>query len=177
MEYWIATEVEDIVEAYRKYHAELIGARIACIFKEKASKSDGIPIVGKISKVSERDKVLMTEPYDYRIEIGADAWQELNNAQKEAWVDHLMEHAYGEESDQTGEMTWKMRKAEIRCFPSIIARHGINWMPGLPKLATMPFAQKATATPPSKRTEEGEELLEDGKPTVDEINELMHDLN
>ena len=170
MEYWIATEVEEIVESYRKYHAELIGARIACIFKEKASTSDGIPIVGKISKVPERDKILMTEPYDYRIEVGADAWQELNNAQKDAWIDHLMEHAYGEESDQTGDMAWKLRKAEISCFPSIIARHGIHWMPGLPKLATMPFATKATAVEPKKRECEGEE-------SPSNLDDLISDLH
>lgn len=177
MEYWIATEVEDIVEAYRKYHAELIGARIACIFKEKASTSDGIPIIGKISKVSEKNKVLMAEPYDYMMEIGADAWQELNNAQKEAWVDHLMEHAYGEENDQTGDMAWKLRKAEIRCFPSIIARHGINWMPGLPKLATLPFAKQAQPVAPLKRTEDGDEVLEDNSPSSKDIDDLLEDLN
>jgi len=176
MEYWIATEVEEIVEEYRKYHADLIGARIACIFKEKASTSDGIPIVGKVTKVSSRDKILMQEPYDYRIVVGADAWQELNNAQKEAWVDHLMECAYGEENEKTGEMSWKLRKPEIQCFPCIINRHGINWMPGLPKLATMPFAKKAVGADPVKRTEDGDEPVE--KTTaVDEISELMSDLN
>lgn len=171
MEYWIADEVEEIVGQYLKYHPELIGARIACIFKEKASKSDGIPILGKISKISPRDKVIMAEPYDYRIVIGADAWQELNNAQKEAWVDHLMEHAYGEEDDKTGEMKWKMRKPEIECFPCIIARHGIHWMPGLPKLATLPFATQPAVTEPKTRDEVQDDVSEEN-----DFNELLTDL-
>jgi hypothetical protein len=173
MEYWIADEVAEIVESFRKYHADLIGASIGCIFKEKASKSDGEPIIGKITKVSEKNKILMSEPYDYVIEIGNDAWQELNNAQKEAWVDHLMEHAYGEESEQTGDMSWKMRKPEIQIFPCIISRHGINWMPGLPKLATMPFAQKAVAVDPTKRTAESAEDESDKR----SISDILEDLN
>lgn len=148
-EYWKADEANDIVQAYLKYHADLIGANLVCIFKEKASKSDGQPIVGKISKCSAKYHPLMEEPYDYIIELGADAWAELSNSQKNAWIDYLMEHAYGVESETTGEMSWKLRNPELMVFPSIIHRHGINWMPGLPKIATLNL-QKAEAKAPVK---------------------------
>lgn len=177
MEYWLAVEVEDIIEQYIKYHPELIGATFGCIFKEKASKSDGQPIVGKISKVSDRDKVLMSEPYDYRMEIGYDAWVELNNAQKEAWVDHLLEHAYGEENEKDGSMSWKLRKPEISAFPVILSRHGIHWMPHLAKLAHNPAIKKAIEAA-EELAEEGSEVDEvKDQPTSKDLDDLMQNLN
>lgn len=157
-EFWLADEVEEIKREYIKYHPELIGAKIACIFKEKASKSDGQPIVGKISRCPARYHPLMDEPYDYIIEIGADAWAELNNDQKEAWVDYLLEHAYGVESETTGEMTWKLRVPEIRVFPSIVNRHGLNWMPGLPKIATLNLPDTTAQAPVRRDPSEDEEF-------------------
>lgn len=157
MEYWIADSVLAIVNDYLKFHADLIGANIGCLFKEKASTSDGAVIVGKISKVSEKYKALMSEPYDFMIEIGMDAWKDLDNAQKEAWVDHLMEHAYGEEDDTTGDMKWKMRKPEIQLFPIIINRHGINWQDHLPKVATLPVTVGTIPDEPQVRKSSDDE--------------------
>lgn len=154
-DYWIADEVSDIVQNYMKYHADLIGAKICCVFKEKASKSDGVPIVGKIFKVTSKYQPFMDEPYDYMVEIGADAWADLNMDQREAWVDHLLEHAYGIENERTGEMTWKLRKPELMVFPSTVNRHGLGWKTGLAKIATLQVPQKATATPPKSNTKGG----------------------
>lgn len=151
MDYFEATEVNDIVEQYLKYHPELIGAKIGCIFKEKASTSDGVPIVGKIRKAPKSLTPLMREDYDYIIEVGADAWMELDNSQREAWVDHIMEHAYGEENSQTGEMSWKLRQPEVKAFPCIINRHGIGWMTGLAKLATLNLSKEEEPVEPSVR--------------------------
>lgn len=146
-QFWKAPEVEDIIQRFMQYHPELIGANIACIFKEKASMSDGRPIVGKISKVSPRYQPLMTDSFDYLIEIGSDAWLELDNAQRDAWVDHILEHAYGQENENTGEMAWKLRTPEFVGFPCIINRHGIGWMSGLAKMATINFTDPVAQDP------------------------------
>lgn len=148
--FWKADEVADIVDQYMKYHAELVGARIACVFKEKATMSDGRPLVGKIGKVPPKYQPLMEEEFDYLIEVGADAWAELDNAQKEAWVDHILEHAYGSENEKTGEMAWKLRTPELVGFPCVINRHGVSWMQGLAKIATLSLP-KTTSIDPVKR--------------------------
>lgn len=155
MEYWIADVADAIVNEYLKFHPELIGANIRCIFKEKASTSDGVAIVGKIAKVSDKNKILMIEPYDYIIEIGQDAWTDLNNAQKEAWIDHILEHAYGEEDEKTGDMKWKTRNPDVGFFFNVVNRHGIHWMHNLPKIATLPFARGTEIDPPKKKNEDG----------------------
>jgi hypothetical protein len=152
-EHWVATEAEEIVESYIKYHHDLIGAVIGCVFKEKASKSDGQPIVCKVSKVSPKVKPYMEEPLDYLIEVGADAWQELTQAQKEANIDHILAHCYGEENETTGEMKWKTRRPEIEAFPDVINRHGIHWAPGLPKIETLKIFKQPQTVEPKTRDE------------------------
>lgn len=134
MDYWKASDIETIIDKYRKHHPSLVGAKFACIFREKAQKSGGEPIVGKVRKVSDKYKPLMEEEYDYIMEIGADEWQELSRYEREAWVDHLLEYCYGEEDEETGEMTWKTRRPEIIAFTNVLNRHGVDWNDGLKNL-------------------------------------------
>jgi|AntRauTorckE6833_2_1112554.scaffolds.fasta_scaffold00008_62 hypothetical protein len=147
--YWKAAEAEDIANDYLRYHPDLVGANIAFVFKEKATKSDGRPIVGKSFKVPAKYQPLMeenddgTRGYDFMIVLGADIWTELNNDNKEAWVDFLLEQCYGEE-DKQGNMKWKTRKPEVQAFPVILARHGTNWDQGVNKLSVIDIGRKQT---------------------------------
>jgi hypothetical protein len=134
MDYWKADGVPALIDKYRKFHETLVGAKFACIFREKAQMSDGEPVVGKIRKVSDRYEPMLEESYDYIMEIGADVWQELSASKREAWVDHLLGHCYGEEDEQTGEMTWKTRRPEIVAFADVIDRHGVHWNDSLKQL-------------------------------------------
>lgn len=185
-DYWEADEVKTIVNDFMKYHADLMGAKIGCVFKEKASKSDGVPIVGKITKVPGKYVALMDEDYDFIIEVGADAWADLSSDKREAWIDHLLEHAYGLENDKTGEMSWKLRKPELMAFPCIINRHGLGWKTGLAKLATLNLPDPVAGTGPvrpaskgPKNTEEESETPTNTTPkstTGDSFDDLMSDL-
>lgn len=172
MDYWKANEVEELVNECMKYHPDLVGAEFACVFKEKASSSDGRPIVGKVTKVTNKYKPLLDEDYVYFLEIGADVWMELSDKNRKAWVDYLMEHCYGEEKQTTGEMVWKTRKPEVMGFPSIIRRHGLDWNHGLQKLAHLNLGNEdATSVDPKVREaeEEAEEEDADYDDLLDEL--------
>lgn len=157
--YWKAEEPKNIAQDYLKYHPDLTGARIAYVFKEKATVSDGRPIIGKPFRVPAKYQPLMEEAdngergYDFMLVIGADAWSELNNANKEAWVDYLLEQCYGEEK-KNGEMTWKTRKPEVQAFPVILARHGTNWDQGVNKLSVVDFNNQPKVKEPKVRSNE-----------------------
>jgi hypothetical protein len=161
--HWKSEEAAEIAQTYMQYHPELIGAAIAFVFKEKASKRDGQPIVAKVGKVPPQYACLMEENdegetgYDYIVTIGADAWSELNNSQKAAWLDHCLEQCYGEETD-SGEMRWKMRKPEISTFSIILARHGTQWDTGVNKLRTLQLSDEAQVTEPIVRVQEPTEV-------------------
>jgi hypothetical protein len=141
MEYWKAEEVEEIADRYMKYHSDLVGANVAFIFQEKATKQGGKPLVGRVSKVPLKYRVYMEkgnngEPYDFLITIGYDAWQELNQTAREAWVDYLLEHCYGKEKDD-GSIVWHTRTPEVQVFTTIVNRHGSGWDHDLHRLSTI----------------------------------------
>lgn len=155
--YWKADEAEEIARDYMKYHADLVGASVAFLFKEKASYNDGNPIVGKVSKVPERLRPLMEENssgdlgYDFVIFIGADAWVELSRQNKEAWIDYLLEQCYGEE-DKQGNMKWKIRKPSLQAFPAILSRHGVAWDAGVNHLSVLDLKKSDEVAEPETRT-------------------------
>lgn len=159
MDYWKAEEPEAMATEYLKFHPDLMGAHIAWLFKEKATKSDGRPIVGKPFKVPAKYQPIMEENssgergYDFMIVIGADVWSELRNDQKEAWVDYLLEQCYGEETESTGEMKWKIRKPEVQAFTVILSRHGTNWDEGVNRLSVIDMNKKTKVREPEVRSE------------------------
>ena len=164
-EFWKADEPAEIAQDYLGMHPDLVGANIAFIFKEKASKRDGQPIVGKAMKVPEKYKCLMEETdsgdvgYDFILEFGFDAWQELNANQKAAWVDHCLEMCYGEENT-SGEIVWKLRKPEIAAFSVILQRHGVRWDTGVNKLSVVDLGRHDhVLVEPTTRVQNDEETL------------------
>lgn len=149
-EYWRASEeVTQIADDYLPLHPDLIGAKIAYIFTDRTSFNDGVPIVGKVSKVPERLRPIMErnddgeQGYDFIITIGADTWAELSQANREAWIDYLMEQCYLEE-DKHGNLKTKIRKPSINAFPNILSRHGVAWDQGVNHLSVIDTMKKSS---------------------------------
>jgi hypothetical protein len=167
--YWKAgDDVIEIADRYLPLHTDLVGAHVAFICKEKASKRDGQPIVAKAKKVPTYYKCLMEEQddgekgYDFIIEIGADAWAELSDTQREAWIDHALEHCYGEEN-KSGDLVWKIRKPEISTFGIVLSRHGTRWDTGVNKLSVIQLNEQPTLQEPKVRqnVEQQEDSIQD----------------
>lgn len=104
------------------YHPELANARIRYIFVDKASSKGGIDVLGKTRKISGPLEYLLE--LDFLIEIAADRWHDMDNTQRTALVDHLLERCTGEEDEKSGEMKWKIREPDVQEFASILRRHG-----------------------------------------------------
>jgi hypothetical protein len=104
------------------YHPELATARVKYIFVDKASMKNGKPIFGKVRKVSGVLEYLLES--DFMLEVGLDQWNELNEQQRGALVDHLLERCTGEESEEDASMKWTMREPDVQEFSAILRRHG-----------------------------------------------------
>lgn len=104
------------------YHPELVNARMRYVFKEKAGKKGGKTIFGTVKKTS--DLMVFLIEADFLIEVGLDAWNEMDGPKRTAAVDHLLERIYGEEDENSGEMKWKLREPDVQEFSSILSRHG-----------------------------------------------------
>jgi len=104
------------------YHPELATARIRYISVDKASSKNGRPVPGKARKIGGALEYLLE--CDFLIEVANDQWNEMNEAQRQALVDHLLERCTGEEDDQSGDMKWTTREPDVAEFTAILRRHG-----------------------------------------------------
>lgn len=104
------------------FHPELATARMKFVFVDKGSMKAGRPVYGKVKKLSGISEFLIEA--DFVIEVAQDHWNELDENQRTALVDHLLERCSGEEDENTGEMVWVVREPDVQEFTSILRRHG-----------------------------------------------------
>jgi len=99
---------------------------IVVIFKEKCSRKGGRPILGKTSKAPAILSVLGEHTYEFVIELGADCWNNLNEAQRLALLDHLLCFIGGEEDEKSGEMKYFLSTPDVYYFSEEVERNG-SW--------------------------------------------------
>lgn len=121
MDYFKADEstlglVRDMIEAH---HPRLDGARIAVIFKEKATTSRGRTTLATASLPSGKMKPLLDAPYHFMICIGADAWEDATAAKQAALIDHELCHCTFDDDGNPA-----LRPHDLEEFAEIIERHG-----------------------------------------------------
>jgi hypothetical protein len=106
-----------------KYHSELADARLMYVFVSEASTDkNGRQVPGKSRRIT--GFLEWALDCDFVIEIAADVWKTLDADQRTALVDHYLERCTGEEDEETGEMTWKLREPDVSEFQTILERHG-----------------------------------------------------
>ena len=117
-----AEGVEAIAKSLMNYHPDLVEARFRFVFKEKAGKKGGKTVYGTVKKCS--DLMVFLIDADFLMEVALDTWNPLDAQKRTALVDHLLERCYGEEDEESGETTWKMREPDVQEFSTILRRHG-----------------------------------------------------
>lgn len=118
-----AERVEELAnQLLPTYHPELATARIAYIFVDIASKKNGLPVLGKVRKVSGALEFLLEK--DFIIEVALDQWNDADDRKRRALIDHLLENCTGVEDEKTGDMKWTTRGPDVHEFTSILNRHG-----------------------------------------------------
>jgi len=146
-----------MVDLINQYHPDLaiIQEEIILLFKDKASVSNGVTILGKTKKAPPILPVLTDKKYDYRfiIEIGADQWNGLSDSQRVALIDHHLCSILVEEDAQSGEIKCSIKPPDFTGYKDEVARHGM-WRPlddeTLHAVEKM-FHDATTGTGPSKR--------------------------
>lgn len=118
-----AEAVESLAEGLiPNYHSELATARILYVFVDKASKKGGKELLGKAQKVGGIWEYYAEK--DFVITVPLDKWAQLEDAQRTALVDSLLERCTGEEDEKTGEIKWLVREPDVQEFSNILERHG-----------------------------------------------------
>jgi len=128
MDIWKAgKDVMDQVEnLIMQHHHELspFTKEIAILFREKAGKSGGVPILGRSKKSPPILNVLGDGDYKFIIEIAADEWANLTDVQKTALLDHHL-CACTVEQDKNGEDKFMITPPDFVGYRGELERHGI----------------------------------------------------
>jgi len=130
MDLWLAgPETRKLLEkAIAEWHPHLadIDAKIAILMRDPASKSGGVVCLGDAKKASPMLRALGKEDYIFILEIAANEWQELDDKQRLALIDHLLCQCGAVEDEKKG-TTYTILKPEIQLFKANLRRFGV-WM-------------------------------------------------
>jgi hypothetical protein len=114
-----------------KHHPHLGTARMKYICRNIAAKRGGRAVPGNVYKMTGKWEYLVG--CDFVVEVALEVWNDLEPHQRLALVDHLLTRCMGEESEENGEMKWKIVLPEVQEFAEIAERHG-QWHEGLVEL-------------------------------------------
>jgi hypothetical protein len=121
--------VQDLIAKHHP-HLVLIEDDIGVVFREKAREVAGFVIAGATKKAPPLLPVLTDKKFTYKfvIEIGQDAWQDLDNRQQMALLDHHLCAMKVEENADTGELKCSVRPYDFSGYKEEFERWGM-WRP------------------------------------------------
>lgn len=124
-------EIQDLMrELIANYHPILaqIDEEMVVVFREKAGKAGGLPVLGKAKKASPLLGVLGDVDYKFILEIAADEWITLTERQKKALLDHLLCSCLLEEDAEAGTIKCSVVPADVAFYWDELDRWG-DWRP------------------------------------------------
>lgn len=98
---------------------------IAVIFKEKASKSGGVVVLGKSRKAPSLMELLGEQDYKFIIELAADEWVNLTDTQRKALLDHCLYACKVSYDEKTGNIKYSLRSPDFSFYKEEIQRWGV----------------------------------------------------
>lgn len=112
---------ETLSDLVRQYHPDLMSIvdQIVVLFKDSSSLDQ--PVV--VAKASPKVAVLAASPCTFTVEIGYPLWDSLNSRQQIALLDRAL-CAMDATEDQTGALSFKVRKPDMSYYREEVARHG-----------------------------------------------------
>lgn len=120
----VMTIVRDLVAKFHP-HLALCDDEIAIVFKEKSTSVGDVEIIGKTGKAPAILGVLGEVKYKFLIVLAADSWQELNDKQRVALLDHHLCGCKVEENPQTGNTKFYVAPPDVSFYKGEIERHGV----------------------------------------------------
>jgi hypothetical protein len=119
-------------ELIAKHHDELAEARFKFVCRNYAAKSGGTLVPGNIYKVSGKFEYLLD--CDFLVEVALEVWNDLNNHQRIALIDHFLTRCVCEVDEKTEDRKYKLRKPPVQEFPEVAERNG-QWNDSLIEMA------------------------------------------
>jgi hypothetical protein len=129
--YELAPEVETIArKLIEKYHGHLTNAKIIYLFRTGNWSTRHRETWGQVKKITGETKLLTGE--DFRFILHKEVWEQLNEKDREAYIDHYLE-SMCEEEDSLGNPKYFIQGPDFVGFLANIKRFGL-WNPELKKV-------------------------------------------
>ena len=135
MEVWQASDdvMKTIKVLIANHHPDLVAVEdeIAVLFREKASKAgDDKVFLGKSKKAPAILSVLSDTKWKFIIELAWDQWEDLNDKERLALLDHHLCALRTEEDETSGEIKkcW-IQPPDVVFYKDEVERHG-SWRTG-----------------------------------------------
>lgn len=112
---------QTLTDLVKQYHPDLmsISDQIVVLFKDAETLAQ--PVI--VSKASPKIAVLSSTPCVFTVEIGFPLWDSLNDFQQIALLDRAL-CAMDVTEDQTGALSFKVRKPDMSYYREEVSRHG-----------------------------------------------------
>jgi len=114
-----------------KHHSHLVEAKIKYLFRTGSWSTQKRETWGKAQRISGQQAFLTG--LDFVITVHMDVWEQLDEKERIALVDHELAHCCKGEDDPEGNPTWYIQGHDVEEFISVIRRHGL-WRPSLKKI-------------------------------------------
>jgi hypothetical protein len=128
MEVWVVEDdiMESVRELIANHHPDLVPVEkeIAVVYREKAAKAGDVVQLGKARKAPPLLGVLTDTKWKFVLEIAHDEWQNLNNKQRLALLDHLLCSCRTDEDEVTGDVKKHYLVPAIPYHKEEVERHG-----------------------------------------------------
>ena len=136
MDIWKAEDdvmatVKQLVANHHPHLAPILD-QIAVLFREKASTSGEVVLVGKTKKAPAILKTLGEREYIFIIELAKDEWDNLDDKEKVALLDHHLCACQAKEDSQTGDLSYFVASPDVSFFEAEVKRHGFWRIKGSP---------------------------------------------
>jgi len=140
--------VEMATKVRQQHHAgRLDGARIAFVIIAGTERKSGRVSLGRTRACSKVD-VLIGE-HDFVLTLNWYAWQELNDCERRALLDHELTHCEPKLDSDGEETGWQIRHHDVEDFTEVVKRRGL-WTGDLEALAPI-MARKHKLASQQKR--------------------------
>lgn len=120
-------------ELIQKHHGHLIEANIKYLFRTGNWEAKKRETWGQAKKVGKEVKYLTD--YDFIITIHRDVWEQINDDERRALLDHELQHCCAG-TDDAGNKVWYIQGHDVEDFYAIIRRHGL-WSKALRKMESL----------------------------------------
>ena len=132
--YEASEELETIArKLIQEHHSHLVEARIKYLFRTGNWEVKKRETWGQAKKVGKEVNYLTG--YDFIVTIHRDVWEQLDDKEKRALLDHELQHCSAG-TDDAGNKVWYIQGHDVEDFYAIIKRHGL-WSKSLRKMNSL----------------------------------------